>query len=401
MTDEESQEPEEGAARVFLSYSRKDRERAQKIADTLRERHFGVYRDTDDILPTEEWKDRLQSLIEEADTIVFLLSPNSVHSEVCAWEVEYATSLNKRVAPIVIDDTDTGDIPPLLARLNFIFCTDRDPFENAIDTLVSALNTDIDWIREHTRLAGLAQRWDSAGRLARLLLRGEDIADAERWRDSHPPDAPDVTPLQAALIAESRRAATRRQRITLVLSLAALVIGLGLAGIAFWQREEALQQEARALEQEGRAVEERNQALTAQSRYLADIAREHVLDGDGTIAILAALEAMRDEASDDPQQRTRPAVAEAQAALADAVVQRLEVHVFPGGEALGLDDAVFSPDGARLVTVGWDNLGRLWNVDDGVLIAVLEGHGNTVRTADFTADGKLLATVGDDGGARL
>ncbi len=68
-------------ARVFLSYSRKDRERAQSIADVLRERHFGVYKDTDDILPTEEWKGRLEQLIAEADTIVFLMSPHSVASK--------------------------------------------------------------------------------------------------------------------------------------------------------------------------------------------------------------------------------------------------------------------------------------------------------------------------------
>mgnify|MGYP000350542091 CR=1 FL=1 len=384
---------EDGVARVFLSYSRKDRERAQRIADVLRERHFGVFKDTDDILPTEEWQDRLQSLIEEADTIVFLLSPNSVHSEVCAWEVEYATSLNKRVAPIVIDDTDANDIPPLLARLNFIFCTDRDPFENAINTLVSALNTDIDWIREHTRLAGLAQRWHAAGRAGRLLLRGEDIADAERWRDRHPPEAPQVTELQAAFIAESRRAATRRQRITVVLSLSALVVGLGLAALAFWQREIAVEQQALA-------VEEKNQALIAQSHYLADIASDELLLGDGTLAILTALEAIRDETSDDPQQRSRPHVNEARAALADAVVQRREIRMF-ADHTDGLTFAAFSPDGARLVTMDWDNHAMLWDVASGGLIAELEGHASTPRMADFSSDGKLLVTAGDDGGARL
>jgi hypothetical protein len=54
------------------------------IAERLRARYFGVFKDTDDILPTEEWKERLEQLIEEADTIVFLLSPHSATSEVCA-----------------------------------------------------------------------------------------------------------------------------------------------------------------------------------------------------------------------------------------------------------------------------------------------------------------------------
>ncbi len=120
-TNQEEFETGDDEAKVFLSYSRKDRERAQRIADVLRERHFGVFKDTDDILPTEEWKERLEQLIAEADTVVFLLSPQSAESEVCAWEVEHAATLNKRIAPIVIEETDSKYIPPMLARLNFIF----------------------------------------------------------------------------------------------------------------------------------------------------------------------------------------------------------------------------------------------------------------------------------------
>lgn len=247
-------------AKVFLSYSRKDRERAQGIADALRSRHFGVFKDTDDILPTEEWRDRLQQLIEEADTIVFLLSPHSATSEVCAWEVEYATSLNKRIAPIVIEDVEGDTIPPLLARLNFIFCTPRDPFENAVDTLASALNTDIDWIREHTRLAGLTQRWEKAGRHARLLLRGQDIADAEAWRDSRPKDAPEVTPAQAAFIAENRKAASRRQRNWIAGSLAVAASAVALAVFAYFQSVEADQQRLEAELQRGVAEENATEA---------------------------------------------------------------------------------------------------------------------------------------------
>ncbi|WP_417516858.1 toll/interleukin-1 receptor domain-containing protein [Minwuia sp.] len=262
-------------AKVFLSYSRKDRDRAQRIADVLRERHFGVFKDTDDILPTEEWKGRLEQLIEEADTIVFLLSPHSAASEVCAWEVEYATSLNKRIAPIVIEEVEGKDIPPLLARLNFIFCTERDRFEDAVDSLVSALNVDIDWIREHTRLAALARRWDEAGRPARLLLRGQDIADAEQWRDTHPKDAPEVTPLQASFISESRRAAARRQRSWVFGSMGVAAATIALAVFAWFQSVEADRQRIAAEEQ--RTIAEQNEAEAARQRDVAEQRRQNAL----------------------------------------------------------------------------------------------------------------------------
>ncbi len=267
----------EDEPKVFLSYSRNDREHAQRMAEYLRDRSFGVFRDTDDILPTEEWRDRLKQLIEAADTVVFLLSPHSATSEVCAWEVAYATELNKRIAPIVIQDVDTALIPASLAKLNFIFATDRDPFENAADTLITALNTDIDWIRNHTRLAGLAVRWYKAGEPGHLLLRGQDILDAENWRDTRPRDAPDVLRQQAEFITASRRSAARRLRLSVI---GAAIVGVLMGALALL----AMLQ--------GREIDQRVAVLAA------DVARQVSAEGnpDGALAILLdASEAFRDD----------------------------------------------------------------------------------------------------------
>ena len=234
-------------AKVFLSYSRRDREQAQRISEVLRGRDYGVFRDTDDILPTEAWRERLQQLIEEADTIVFLMSRASLSSEVCAWEVELADSLGKRIAPLVIEDVEGAEIPPVLARLNYIFATDRDPFENAVASLVSALETDVDWVREHTRLGSLARRWDRANKAARLLLRGADIADAEAWRDARPREAPELTPVQTAFIAASRAAAGARQRNWIMGALGIAAATAALAVFAYFQSVEADRQRVAAI----------------------------------------------------------------------------------------------------------------------------------------------------------
>ena len=256
--------PYGGSASVFISYSRKDREKASRISDVLRERAFAVFRDTEDIMPTEEWRGRLEQLIREADTIVFLLSPHSANSEVCAWEVDLAASLNKRIAPVVIEEVEDNAVPLLLARLNFILCTEPERFELAIDSLVSTLLTDIDWIREHTRLAGLAQRWDRAGRPAHLLLRGQDILDAERWRDMRPAKAPDVTAEHSAFVSQSRHGASRRQRYWIVGSLSVSVATAALAVFAYFQSIEAERQRDVAETERIRAEEQRTLAEEQQ-----------------------------------------------------------------------------------------------------------------------------------------
>ena len=189
---------------VFVSYSRTDREHAEKLAIALRDRGFKVARDVEDILPTEEWKERLKELIYEADAIVFLLSPRSAVSDVCAWEVEFASSLNKKIAPIVIEDVSGKDIPPMLSRLNYIFATQRDRFENAASSLSDALSTDIDWIREHTRLTSLAIRWDTTQRPAELLLRGEVLESALKWQVDRPQTALPVCDILQEFLNSSR-----------------------------------------------------------------------------------------------------------------------------------------------------------------------------------------------------
>ena len=53
--------------------------------------------------------------------------------------------------------------------------------------LVSALNTDHDWLREHTRYLRLAKEWGAIGKATdRRLLSARDIALAKAWTGSRP-----------------------------------------------------------------------------------------------------------------------------------------------------------------------------------------------------------------------
>jgi len=58
-----------------------------------------------------------------------------------------------------------------------------------------ALNTDLRWLKEHTRLGVLSRRWDERKRLNGLLLRGSDLVEAEHSVASHPREAPEPTAL--------------------------------------------------------------------------------------------------------------------------------------------------------------------------------------------------------------
>src|SRR5580658_5915207 len=140
----------ETKARIFISYSRKDVAFVDRLEVALKARGFEPLIDRTEIYAFEDWWQRLQALIERADTVVFVLSPDAVASREALKEVEQAAALNKRFAPIVCRRVDDGAIPEALRRLNFIFFDDPARFEASVDKLAEALQTDIGWVRQHT-----------------------------------------------------------------------------------------------------------------------------------------------------------------------------------------------------------------------------------------------------------
>jgi hypothetical protein len=120
-SDESGKEPEgHSKAKVFISYSRRDRTFADRLDAALKERGFEPLIDRTDIYAFEEWWKRVEALIAQADTIVFVLSPDAVKSGTVALkEVAFAASLNKRFAPIVFRLVDDKSVPETIAKLNF------------------------------------------------------------------------------------------------------------------------------------------------------------------------------------------------------------------------------------------------------------------------------------------
>ena len=234
--------------KVFISYSRKDGDFVNRLTTALAaQNHLDVFRDTADILPTEEWKNRLERLIGEADTIVFCLSPDSVASEVCRWEVELADRLQKRIAPIAIREVD-GNVPMQLSKRNYIFFTRADEFDRSLDYLISALDADIGWIREHTRLGELSRRWERSGRPKEQLLRGSDVEAAEAWLKRQPRNAPTPTETTQSYISQSRdeeRAQRRRGRR--VQGLIYVLLVSIIAGLVGWMYQATLQEQLKWL----------------------------------------------------------------------------------------------------------------------------------------------------------
>lgn len=72
-------------------------------------------------------------------------------------------------------------MPGALAPINWIVFRDTDDFKSCFDTLIQALDTDLDSKRTHTRLLVRGKEWETKSRNESFLLRGMDLQDALQW----------------------------------------------------------------------------------------------------------------------------------------------------------------------------------------------------------------------------
>lgn len=197
--------------RVFISYARSDCTAfADELLTGLEVAGFEPFLDRHDIAAGEDWEARLGGLIQSADTIVFVISPGAVKSERCAWEVEKATELSKRIIPVVAVDVPEAETPEALKRLNYIFFSDGHSYSKGLGGLKSALQTDLQWIREHTRLGELAARWRAREEAEALLLRGSELETSLVWLAAWKVPAPEPTDAHRKFIGQSESAEAQR-----------------------------------------------------------------------------------------------------------------------------------------------------------------------------------------------
>ena len=87
------------------------------------------------------------------------------------------------------------------------------------------------------------------------------------------------------------------------------------------------------------------------------------------------------------------------ARLWDAATRR-EIVVMQGHEGR-VNCAAFSPDGMRIVTASLDNTARIWEAATGREIAAVRGLGDLLWNASFSPDGRQIVTTSEDNNARL
>jgi adenylate cyclase len=91
---------------VFISYSRKDSDRALQLADQLRASGISVWIDRRRIMGAEQWATEIVEGIRACSTFLLLISSDSIQSDNVLKELSLASEGRKRLLPVDIHPTE-------------------------------------------------------------------------------------------------------------------------------------------------------------------------------------------------------------------------------------------------------------------------------------------------------
>lgn len=389
---------------IFISYSRKDIEFARQVVDALAEQDLDTWIDWQSIPKGEDWKEEIDRGIEQAETFIFLMSPDSAKSAICNLEVAHALKNNKRVIPIVIRDTNPKDFHSEnsgkeISKRNWVFCRDQtDDFDVAIRDTIETIHTDYEWVKYHTKLQVRALEWERNNQERSLLYRGKELENAELQLATNSSKDPVPTDLQHNFVLISRQVTDRQRRVTFGIAIAGVIALAGLAVFGFVQANNASNQAATAQAVSTVAIANEVTAIAnaEEAQRQADIARAGELaalalteqNKHFDLALLFGLEGLY------AQETLR-----ARGTLLSLTNSHPGLDMFLSGHRGPVNSIAFSPNGEILASGGTGNNIILWDFSNpsdpsqiASLVPTLEGNIlSNVLSISFSPDGKILA----------
>lgn len=402
---------------VFVSYSRKDKKFIKKLNDALDTAGVQAWVDWEGIELASDWRARIADAIQSTDAFIFVISPDSLLSKVCAEELEMGLNFKKKLIPILYRKADKGQkMPKDISKTNWVYMRKEDNFRETLPKLVEAINTDLGWVQQHTKLLGQAVEWETKNKNNSFLLNGTELTEAEGWMANASVNANrNVLPVQADFISASRTSADRRQRSLLFGISFALILSIVLSVFAVIARNDATvaQQaaqtnEALALQREqeasiAQAAAEANEILAEQQTNIAKAQRSAALSqiyqsrpGELDTSTLLALDSWEREPSFEAEDLIRSNVS-----LFPLPIKQMKQD----GQIFNIE---WSPDYQFFVTgnksdeanASAKNLACVWRGDDGENVYCVE-HDDDVTDALFSPDGQYLITSSADKSVRF
>jgi WD40 repeat protein len=404
-------------AKLFVSYSRKDSATAHRLIEAFKSIQQDVWVDWESIPPAVDWLEQIFRGIEASDAFIFLISPDSIASEVCKVEITRAAINNKRIIPIVLRDVDPKITPDNIRKLNWTFIRETDNFDEGLAKVKTAIELDLDWLEEHRRLQVRSLEWHRK-KDPSLLLRGRDLRNARHMLATATAKDPIPTDLQKTFIDYSLRG-ERNRTVAWIATGIALIVMAVLSFTTFQQSVRANEnakiakeneslaivkadeaEKAREAEQKQRQIAEDAQKMEAEARALAEkneveakaqrsAARAQIYQsrpGELYTSTLLAIDSMRRDPSDEAEEILR------------RNIRLLPIPVTQFSQAGKINALAFNRERSIFVTGSADGTACAWRIQENVSkMFCTPSNESPVNAVAFSADESLIA-IGDQAG---
>ena len=130
---------------VFISHSHETRALAKKVSEALKRAGLDVWNYEQEILPGDNWAEKIGQALESSQAMVVLLTPEALNSPTVLRDIEYALgrkTFNKRLIPVLVGSEDNiplQKLPWILRHLNVIKLPAYGKQEEGIDRITQAL----------------------------------------------------------------------------------------------------------------------------------------------------------------------------------------------------------------------------------------------------------------------
>jgi len=130
--------------KVFISHSHKDELLAKKVANVLKKSGLEVWDDRE-ILPGDNWADKISQALNESNAMVVLLTPDSLNSRSVRHEIEFALGekrYSKRLLPVIVGsarDHLFDNVPWVLKHFKSIVLERTESTEEDLKSIAAAL----------------------------------------------------------------------------------------------------------------------------------------------------------------------------------------------------------------------------------------------------------------------